>query len=157
MRGRAYIYEPPAKVYSIDFTDSMPLERLQKLVGGWIEAVPYWNLYRPSDASADASCVAYCNENGKLGDFFVNNLATLDWDKAIRRIEGPDGKKLFPRGLIGPDGRASDYLVGNIVVVVGDREWMKDHVVGADDEDDYEGTEWWSYGDFIPMKSTTGS
>ena len=153
MRGRAYVYEAPASVYQIDLTDSMPLERLQSLVGGWIESVPYWNLYRPTDSSPDASCVAYCNEEGKLKeDMFVNNRATLDWDKAIRRISH-EGVLMFPRGLIGLDGRASDYLVGTIVVLVGDKEWMKDHVCGNEgDEDDWPDDEWWPYGDFVPMQ-----
>ena len=40
------------------------LEELQKLVGGYIEAVPY------------ANPVAYCNEEGRLNNLLFNELAS---------------------------------------------------------------------------------
>lgn len=52
------------------------LDRLQGLLGGYIETVPYFNRYegRP--------CVAFCNEEGKLArpaPLPTNMLASMMW------------------------------------------------------------------------------
>lgn len=68
--------------------------RLQRIVGGYIEAVPLWE-----DYMGDA-CVVYCNEEGKLHGLPINGRATaLWWQKLGQPVD--------------------DVLVGNVVLCIG--------------------------------------
>ena len=56
--------------------------------------------------------MAFCDEDGKgRRNLPLNRMATFAWDAAMRRDHGC--------------GCAPDYLVGNVVVVFGDREFME--------------------------------
>lgn len=70
------------------------IEAFQKLVGGYIEAVP-----RPRH---DSGWFAYCNEEGKLNGLLVNEPAN-DFMDALYESEGHQAFRFF------------DTLVGNIV------------------------------------------
>lgn len=70
---------------------------LQKAVGGYIEAVPFWDRYEGEQS------VAFCNEEGKLETMPLNAKATDLWYAIL------NGK-----GFV-----VKDYLVGDIAVVVG--------------------------------------
>jgi len=91
-------------------TGSPSLEWLQKAVGGYIETVPFWNTY--DDDGTTRGCVAYCNEEGKLDGLPANRLANQKWDEALKRRFPDAGQRL-------------DYLVGTIVVLVGDRRFRE--------------------------------
>lgn len=71
------------------------LERVQSEVGGFIEAIPYFDSYKGE------KCQAWCNEEGKIHGFPDNDLATKLWYIAA------------------PMMRGMDYLVGDIVILTG--------------------------------------
>lgn len=79
--------------------DSVSLEDVQKGVGGYIEAVPYFDVYEGEE------CQAWCDEEGKIKNYPMNEDATKLW----YRIMGV---------------RGGDYLVGDIVILTGQ------HVLG---------------------------
>jgi hypothetical protein len=91
------------------------LAPLQKIVGGSIEAVPYFDTIERGGAIV--SCVAFCNEDGKFTGLAVNADATALWDAALAR-------QCLSR--FDEVGRAKDYLVGAIAVVFGDEAFMRD-------------------------------
>ena len=118
------------------------LKALQTAVGGWIEAVPDWVTFMRR--SGPVSCVVYCKEEGKLLELVENPRATALWNRALLRIRTEE----FPRGYT-----TGDVLCGDVIVIIGDMEFMRQHIAGADPED--WGTkveDWWLWGDFIPMK-----
>jgi hypothetical protein len=69
------------------------LDELQKLTGGYIEAVPLW------EAHNGKPCVVYCAEEGKLRGFKPNYRATKMWWNVLGRM-------------------VDDFLVGDVVIVV---------------------------------------
>jgi hypothetical protein len=79
---------------------SLPnLEFMQAKVGGPIEIVPYFTKY------GGEPCVAFCNEEGKLPHMALtpNITATEIWHR---------------------QGYEMDYLVGDILIVQGDKAFM---------------------------------
>jgi len=96
MSGKVMIFsadiDQPIALTRRDSTPS--LEELQKLVGGYIEAVPHW------DRQAGLPCVAWCNEEGKLDELPVNVRATAAWYVTLGQ-------------------RVDDVLVGNVVLCIG--------------------------------------
>ena len=73
------------------------LKVLNKIVGGYLETIPYFNKYNGS------SCVAFCNEDGKLPHVKLpyNRYAQELWEKAV-------GRSVL-----------NDHLVGTIAIIVG--------------------------------------
>jgi hypothetical protein len=131
MKGSTLIYRAGQDVPEVRlWNDADPgLKFLQEAVGGLIESVPHW--YSIDVAGHVQQCVVYCNGDGKLQGLPYNPAATLAWDSALRRL-GADGKPMHPAGLRGPDGNMVDILVGDIIVVTGDREFMRRY--GDEDE-----------------------
>ena len=84
------------------------LKVLQDAVGGYIEAVPGFNCLERGGKVI--RCVAYCNEEGKLHGLAPNHAATRLWDRAL------------PAGL---RPSLADVLVGPIVILFGDRDFME--------------------------------
>jgi hypothetical protein len=84
------------KLNSVEQDTCPELEQLRDAVGGFIEAVPYFEWF------GTRKCVAFCNEEGKLDGLPVNTVATYLW-----RATTPN---------------MSDVLVGNIVIVGYDTE-----------------------------------
>lgn len=78
----------------------IPLEDMQKHVGGYIETVPMFTKYKGN------SCVAFCNEEGKLNQLPFNHAATSAWAWAAGSI-------------------SNDVLVGNVIIIQGDDEFME--------------------------------
>lgn len=114
MKGTALIYDPthkngPKEVHELDAPAK--LELLQGAVGGHIEAVPGWNTVEHDGLTRE--CVAFCNEEGKLMSLPLNVQATFLWHRALP-----------PPGLMKPDGSTADVLVGTIIVLYGDAEFM---------------------------------
>lgn len=80
---------------------------LREAVGGDLEIVPGFNRFR------GLPCWALCDEHGKLEGLPVNMIATELWDQAV------DGQ-LYD----GSRRKYLDYLVGPVVVIIGDEEFM---------------------------------
>jgi hypothetical protein len=120
------IYKPGATEPEIKIFRTAPtLDDLKDGIGGgFLELVPGFHSIE-HDGELHR-CMAFVDEEGKLdyrtsgvkknGPDQTNNFASVLWDKALRRKGHP--------GLIGPDGRAVDWLVGQIAVVYGDDEFM---------------------------------
>lgn len=94
-----FTIQPNGEVQVKDIAVHPTAEEIHDIVGGYFELVPFLTNYhgRP--------CVAMCNTDGKRLNLPFNPYATAYWDSVI-------------------GGTGGDYLVGNIVIVVGPREWL---------------------------------
>lgn len=109
MRGTLLIYSPDDALVVREVGEPK-LELLKEAIGGgYLEVVPHWTSIE--HGGKRHRCVAFCDEDGKRLPQPVNRMATFAWDAALRRDCGC--------------GCAPDYLVGNVVVVFGDREFME--------------------------------
>jgi hypothetical protein len=79
--------------------------KLRHVVGGYIEQVPYFNTFVWHKKKV--KCFAFCNEEGKLNDLPINNRATFYWLNAVGRP-------------------IDDVLMGDVAVVIGDDEFLKE-------------------------------
>jgi len=108
MKGTMLIYSPGSMTPKVTKLAASPqLSDLQGAVGGYIEAVPYFQTIQRF--AKIQTCVAFCNEHGKLDGLPINEHATWLWYRALER------NKLCP---------SDDVLVGSIVVLFGDREFV---------------------------------
>lgn len=107
MQGTMLVYRPelPTPVRQ-DIERQPELPALQKLVGGYIEAVPFF-LSTPSGEP----CVAFCNEDGKRLRLPFNRAANEAWRTAMERHAGCRPEP--------------DYLVGTVVVLTGNEAFMR--------------------------------
>ena len=123
MKGTALTFRPGVADPAVEqLAGEVPLGWIQERVDGYIEAVPHFDSIEHGGETH--RCVAFCNEEGKLKEMPFNNRATVLWDRALRRNYTEDGKPLYPNGLLRPDGNPGDVLVGPIVVLFGDDEFM---------------------------------
>lgn len=90
-----------------DITSPPGLEKLQSAVGGYIEAIPYFETF------GGQQCVAFCNEEGKLSHQQLppNDTATQAWTAAMMAAV-----KVTP---------APDFLVGTVAIITGDSELLE--------------------------------
>lgn len=91
------------------------LEWLQNAVGGFIEQVPYFTSMKNGERA-----VAFCNEYGKLKRMQINEAATQAWAAALERTTDDAGP-------------LNDILVGPVVVLTGDSDFMERHINGDED------------------------
>lgn len=111
MKGTGLVYKPGvAEPSVVEFAAPPTLEFLQGAVGGYIEQVPQFDNIRLGERIE--RCVAFCNETGKLDGLPFNAAATEAWEQAL------------PTGLRDKAGQWLDFLVGPIIVVAGDAEFM---------------------------------
>ena len=113
MKGTMLIIAPNGVITRTELKTAEILESLQKAVGGYLEVVPHFHSIDYDGAVR--KCVAMCNEEGKIERPAIlphNDVATTLWAQALQRDHGVMAP--FP-----------DYLVGNIVVLFGDREFME--------------------------------
>lgn len=85
-----------------------------RIDGGYLELVPYFTLFEYEGELR--RCVAFCDENGKMKNFNMNRRATTLWDRCLKQQGMP--------GLI-RHGALQDFLVGPILIVFGDKEFME--------------------------------
>lgn len=117
MKG-SIIKIPASGHIEIREVDAPPsLDELQAVVGGDIQEVPQFSIYAPPGAGQWQEAIAYCNEEGKGLGLPINRKATSAWNDAL--ING-HGYSLF-----GPDGNLLDILVGDVVVLTGDPEFLE--------------------------------
>lgn len=108
MKGTAYIIDTDGIVHTSEFDGEVPgLAFHNEAVGGYLEKVPGWDAMYDDPGKP---CVVYCNEEGKGMGLEPNIKATAMWLTALRH-----------RGHTGP---LNDVLVGRVLVLTGDREWM---------------------------------
>jgi len=101
MKGRLTIIRSDGTRAVTDLSAPPTLEQLREGVGGPIEVVPFFTTF------ADAACVAFCHEEGKLDGLPVNLTDQALWETAVG---GPI---------------QTDILVGPIVIVSGDTELLE--------------------------------
>lgn len=107
MKGKMIIISPRGEIAAQDFNEHISLKTLQHAVGGYIEAVPYFNSYNGE------KCVAFTNEEGKLVGLSPNRAATTLWyQQLMEKFPNLDSNEF------------GDFLVGNLVIVYGDQEFM---------------------------------
>jgi hypothetical protein len=93
------------------------LETIKEAIGGgWLEKVPGFESIEVDNSVHP--CVALCDEDGKRKQLQVNEAATGLWHQALLRLGGHPG-------LVTPYGTLADYLVGSIVILYGDDEFME--------------------------------
>jgi hypothetical protein len=121
MRGTIVTIKPPCTPESREYDRAPTLDELRAAVGGgYIEVIPHFTTiqwYASGETPGIVlNCVAFCDEYGKLEHQPLNELATEMWAEALRRqgIELIDDKTKKPK----------DWLVGQIAIVWGDREFM---------------------------------
>jgi hypothetical protein len=113
-------FEVPVTFISIDpavAADSTRMLPLMKagIGGGYIELIPLFNSIEIEGTVHH--CVAFCDEDGKRKEMPINWRATAMWEHALHCAGHP--------GLINPAGGLADYLVGAIIVLFGDDEFME--------------------------------
>jgi len=120
MNGFGLIFRPDGTAHGelYKFTAPVTLDFLREAVGGDIELVPGF------DRIGGRACHAFCNEHGKLEhpehtEQMVFNLrATLLWEEALAARGDPRV------GLRDIHGDWIDWLVGPVLVLYGDDEFM---------------------------------
>lgn len=102
MKGEVIVIYPDKPTETRALTAPPELESLQRYVGGWIEKVPAFDNYEGK------MCIVLCNEEGKLKQLPINVKATELWSKANGGV------------------RLGDVLVGTVLIITGDREFMEE-------------------------------
>lgn len=103
MKGKIVTIKTTGEITEVDVSTASILPLLREAVGGHIEQVPFFDTYEYDNKTV--SCVAFCNEEGKLHLLDMNEIATIYWYRSA-------GRSL------------NDILVGDIAVVFGDDEFM---------------------------------
>jgi hypothetical protein len=99
MKGTMVVISTNGVRVTAELDDEPTLETLQEKVGGYIRDVPGFTKYEGQP------CLAYCDEDGLPKGLPLNALATDLWHKQMPPID--------------------DYLVGNVVILYGDNDFMK--------------------------------
>lgn len=113
MRGSMIIMALNGDTELREFDRPPTLEELQAGVGGYLEVVPFFNSI--DYGGSVLNCVAFCNEQGKFEYLPINDRATATWELALKR----HGQKLRDE-----HDAMMDFLVGPVIVLFGDREFM---------------------------------
>lgn len=112
MKGLTLLVRTDGTTEITEWTEHKPLvflDHLKKAVGGCIETVPYFD--RLEVNGTEHRCVAFCDEEGKIKEKPFNAYAQHMW-----RLSGRNGMW----------AAQSDALVGDIICVFGDEEFMKE-------------------------------
>lgn len=117
MEGTAIVYHADGTVNLHGPLREQPnLKWLKEQVNGYIQLIPLFQKIKIG--GIEHECIAYCNEEGKLNLLPFNRTATELWDASIKAIN---------RGTLRDnEGKYHDVLVGSIVVVFGDEEFMEE-------------------------------
>jgi hypothetical protein len=100
MKGELITIKPDGAIERKPITAPPELSELQTAVGGYIEKVPMFDTFEKK------TCVALCNEEGKLKRLPVNEEATFLWHEQN-------------------GGMISDCLVGTVVLIRGYKKLME--------------------------------
>lgn len=110
MKATFLVFHPGQSVPEVLLIDGPPtLDALKAGIGdGHLEAVPYFD--RIEHDGHWHNCVAFRDEDGKLKQLPMNVRATRLWNQALLKRRGCTADP--------------DFLVGQILVVIGDDEFM---------------------------------
>lgn len=97
MQGKMTTIKPDGTITVMNYDHELSLDVLQKAVDGLIVVIPFFTEYEGQE------CVAFCNDEGKIHELPINELATKLW------------KQQTP---------LDDVLHGAVVIVQGDAEFM---------------------------------
>jgi hypothetical protein len=86
---------------------------LASTIAGRAEEVPGFNTI--SDHGIVRRCIAYCDMDAKRNGLPINSSATAFWHISLKRHG-------YERGLRRADGSIADWLAGNVVVLLDERE-----------------------------------
>jgi hypothetical protein len=112
VKGTMLIVSPDGVITSVPLTEMPHHTELHKHVGGPLETVPYFNWVKwPTISISRHKCVAFCNEDGKRLNLPRNHPAEKMWLDALQRAGMPT--------------EIDDYLVGTVVVLFGDKQFME--------------------------------
>ena len=106
MDGKTITYRAEGGAEASTHNSPPGLDFLQEQVGGYIESVPHLDKITIGQTKVEA--MAFCNEEGKLRGLPVNEHATKMWADCL--------------GVARED--MQDVLVGDVVLVYGDPEFM---------------------------------
>jgi hypothetical protein len=101
MKGKYTIIATTGVISEAELNEPPSLATLRAGVGGFIEVVPMFDLYK------DEHCVCFCNEEGKLMGLPINISATELWHK-----------QRHPHPI-------DDVLCGDVIIIRGDNELME--------------------------------
>jgi hypothetical protein len=120
MKGTMLVFDPALIEPKVTAYRSAPdlLDLKNAIGGGYLEKVPMFTSIVHAGVLHD--CVALCDEDGKSKGLPFNAIATARWEAACRR-EPAYAHLLGMKTLLG-----NDYLVGPVVVLYGDRDFMGD-------------------------------
>jgi hypothetical protein len=113
MRGSMILFRPGHEPELRELDRPPTLEELRDGVGGDLERVLYFETI--AFAGTVLNCIAFCNEHGKQDHLPINEGATAAWERAVQR----SGHELRDKS-----GTLKDWLVGPVIVLFGDREFM---------------------------------
>lgn len=104
LKGKNYMVVIPAdsNEWKVQLLESVPeLDQMKEgLNGGLLEIVPRFNKFM------DESCIAFCDEEGKMKGLKRNRTAHFLWEQAVGRII------------------EEDFLVGPIMIIVGSPSFL---------------------------------
>jgi hypothetical protein len=111
MRATFLVFKPGLSKPEILPIDGPPALGVLKagIGGGHLEVVPFFTRIEHGGQMHD--CITFCDEEGKLKGLKYNREATFRWDRSMRVVAGC--------------GCSPDHLVGPILVVIGDAEFME--------------------------------
>lgn len=98
MHGKMIIIGTDGSETVTEYTGTIPLADMQSAVGGYIEIIPMFERFRGE------TCVAFCNEEGKMYSLDYNRKATEHW-RAVHS--------------------SRDFLVGPVAIVIGNDEFLR--------------------------------
>lgn len=103
MQGRVTTITADGRFIVHDYDSSPALNDLQEAVGGYLETIPFFTSFE------GAPCIAFCDEEGKLKRKFTNVQASQLWASSLAE----QGRRPW------------DILVGDVIVITGDEEFME--------------------------------
>lgn len=109
MKGTMILVPVDGPAVTTELTGPPELETLKDAVGGYIEPVPHLKSAKLRDGRI-VPCVVFCNEDGKRLQLPYNEQANLLWKLSMLRDFNSTP--------------APDFLVGNVVLLYGDDEFM---------------------------------
>ncbi len=105
MRGCMMMIDVDGKTVVNEYREPLTLNDMKDGVKGYIEVVPYFDSVIRDGVRR--SCVAFCNEHGKIKRLAPNPTAQAMWEEAF-------------------GGRVPDQLVGPVIIVFGDKPFMRE-------------------------------
>ena len=116
MKGNMLIISANGITRLVETNEAPTLDFLKLgLNNGMLEVVPLFTSIE-HEGKRIKNCVAFCDEEGKIKNLPYNETATEKWQAALTE----QGRSLFDMKMT-----TVDFLVGPVIVVWGDKEFME--------------------------------